>query len=272
VPPLGAAHACGSLSDHHPDGFMGATGVAALPAPGTPAPPVLVQDERTQCPQSGVWVGAAATVDLRSCTIARCMGPGIKIYRGRLFARSNSIAFSSRGANVVANGGRVTLDGNEITGANGDGVSCWNSCDMIVTGNRIHANSGSGIAVNTGFCSVTIRHNSVFDNECQGVLFATTKKHILGSDSVEAENKIHDNNKSQQQASAREGGPMPPLIQRTPSGSSSMGSSGGSLLAAAAPHAPPPMPMEGAAPAGESSSSSSSSSSGGAAAVDAAHQ
>merc|ERR1719231_642578 len=146
----------------------------------TPPPPVSVpatHEDRTQCqcPQSGVWVGAAASVELRGCTIACCMGPGIKIYRGRLLAQRNTIAFSSRGANVVANGGHVVLEGNEIRGANGDGVSSWNNSIMRIEHNSIHANTGAGIAVNTGGGSVTISNNTVFDN-CQAVLFATSSK------------------------------------------------------------------------------------------------
>jgi len=123
-----------------------------------------------------VWVGAAACVELHGCTIAACMGPGVKIYRGRLLARGNTIAFSSRGANVVANGGHVVLEGNDIRGANGDGVSSWNNSVMRIERNSIHANSGAGIAVNTGGGSVTIANNAVFDNTCQAVLFATSSK------------------------------------------------------------------------------------------------
>lgn len=144
--------------------------VAAMPMAGTSS------DERTQCPQSGVWVGAAASVELIQCTISSCMGPGVKIYRGRLLARGNTIAFSSRGANVVANGGHIVLDENDIYGANGDGVSSWNNSVMRIERNSIHANSGAGIAVNTGGGSVTIANNAVFDNACQAVLFATSAK------------------------------------------------------------------------------------------------
>ena len=139
-------------------------------------------DERSSCPQSGVWVGAAASVVLQGCTISACMGPGVKIYRGRLLAQCNTIAFSSRGANVVANGGYVELENNDIRGANGDGVSSWNNSVMRIERNSIHSNSGAGIAVNTGGGSVTIAHNSVFDNACQAVLFTTSSAHATLKD------------------------------------------------------------------------------------------
>ena len=72
-----------------------------------------------------------------------CQGPGIKIYRGELRAEGNTIAFASRGANVVANGGRVKMLHNEIKGALGDGVSSWNNSHLSLDTNRIHANSGA---------------------------------------------------------------------------------------------------------------------------------
>jgi len=149
--------------------------LAAQSAPWPVAMPAA-GDDISQCPQSGVWVGAAAAVELHGCTIAACMGPGIKIYRGRLLAQQNTIAFSSRGANVVANGGHVVLEGNDIKGANGDGVSSWNNSVMRIERNSIHANSGAGIAVNTAGGSVTISNNTVFNNACQAVVFARSTK------------------------------------------------------------------------------------------------
>jgi hypothetical protein len=141
-----------------------------------------VHDPASQSPQSGVWVGAAACVEMRGCTIANCMGPGVKIYRGRLRAHGNTIAFSSRGANVVANGGHVVLEDNEIHGATGDGISSWNNSVMHIVRNRIHGNSGAGIAINSGAGSVNICHNAVFENACQPVLFATSSKQATVSD------------------------------------------------------------------------------------------
>mmetsp|Transcript_65068 Transcript_65068/g.128675 ORF Transcript_65068/g.128675 Transcript_65068/m.128675 type:complete len:658 (-) Transcript_65068:226-2199(-) len=147
---------------------------SALPPPSVSGNPF--HDERSHCPQSGVWVGAAASVELTGCVISACMGPGVKIYRGKLKARQNTIAFSSRGANVVANGGQILLQDNEIKGANGDGISSWHNSDMRIERNSIHANSGAGIAVNTGGGFVRISNNAVFDNACQNVLFATSQK------------------------------------------------------------------------------------------------
>lgn len=102
-----------------------------------------------ELPQCGVWVGAAARVLLRGCLISRTLGPGVKVYRGELEAVGNTIAFSSRGANVVANGGRVRLSGNQIQGATGDGVSVWNCTQLSADGNRIQGNTGSGIVINS---------------------------------------------------------------------------------------------------------------------------
>lgn len=148
----------------------------AVPCENSPTVPFVTHRERSQCPQSGVWVGAASSVELRGCTIAACMGPGVKIYRGRLHAHGNTIAFSERGANVVANGGHVTLEANEIAGANGDGVSSWNNSVMRIERNSIHGNTGAGIAINTGGGSVHISGNTVFDNRSQAVLFATSSR------------------------------------------------------------------------------------------------
>jgi len=138
-------------------------------------------------PQSGVWVGAAARVRLSKSLVLCCQGPGIKIYRGELEAEENTVAFASRGANVVVNGGKVTLRGNEIKGALGDGVSSWNNSHLSLDANRIHANSGAGIAINTGGGAVSITRNLVFDNCCSAVLFATpqTKQATLSDNDLE---------------------------------------------------------------------------------------
>lgn len=126
-----------------------------------------------QDPQSGLWVGTGARVRLHRSWVLCCPGPGIKIYQGELEAEANTIAFASRGANVVANGGKVVLRGSEIKGALGDGVSSWNNAHLSLDTNRIHANSGAGIAINTGGGAVHMTSNRVFDNCCSGVLFAT---------------------------------------------------------------------------------------------------
>jgi len=149
------------------------------------APPAI--EERGQDPQSGLWVGAAARVHLSRSMILCCQGPGIKIYRGELEAEDNTIAFASRGANVVANGGKVRLLRNEIKGALGDGVSSWNNSQLHLETNRVHANSGAGIAINTGGGAVNITNNVVFDNCCSAVLFATsqTKQATLSDNDLE---------------------------------------------------------------------------------------
>lgn len=122
---------------------------AGQPWLGAERPSVVVANEQAapadtaQDPQSGLWVGAAARVELSDSMILCCQGPGIKIYRGELKAEDNTIAFASRGANVVANGGRVKLLRNEIKGALGDGVTSWNNAHVTLDTNRIHANSGA---------------------------------------------------------------------------------------------------------------------------------
>jgi len=125
-------------------------------------------------PQSGVWVGACASVRLRHNTIACCRGPGVKIYRGKLLAEHNTIAFSWCGANVVVNSGRIVLTQNAIHGARGDGISSWNNSHIEIDGNTIHSNTGTGITINTGGGSVAIVRNSFFGNTLTAVQFATS--------------------------------------------------------------------------------------------------
>jgi len=132
-------------------------------------------DQRQDRPQTGVWVGAAASVRMSRNIISCTMGPGIKIYRGRLEAEENTIAFSCRGANIVANGGKVLLLRNEIRGAVGDGISSWNNAQMRVEQNRIHSNSGSGVAINSVGGEVSITDNYVFNNSKAAVLFVTSQ-------------------------------------------------------------------------------------------------
>jgi len=132
-------------------------------------------DERLQDPQSGIWIGGAAFVQLRASTLSCCRGPGIKVHRGRLDAQDNTIAYSTRGANVVVNGGHVVLTHNEIKGAHGDGVASWNKSHVEVQHNRVHANSGAGIAINSSSGTVAITDNSVYDNTSAPVVFATSQ-------------------------------------------------------------------------------------------------
>lgn len=132
-------------------------------------------EQRLDRPQSGVWVGAAATVRMSRCTISCTLGPGIKIYRGQVEAEDSTIAFSCRGANVVANGGRVRLLRNEIRGAVGDGISAWNNAHMDVTSNHIHFNSGCGVAINSGGGRVRIQGNTLVDNSKAAIWFVTSQ-------------------------------------------------------------------------------------------------
>merc|ERR1719453_533114 len=128
--------------------------------------------EAPQDPQSGVWVGAAAHVLLKRCVISCCMGPGIKIYRGKLDAALNTVAYSRCGGNVVANGGHVKLDRNNIHGAQGDGVVSWSNTKMEVHNNCIYDNTGSGVAIKAGGREVEITNNCVYNNQGPALMFA----------------------------------------------------------------------------------------------------
>jgi len=167
--------------------FQGATvpgGAWQQPPPPQLFPPAAddAAGATRQGPQSGVWVGACASVTLRRNIIACCSGPGVKIYRGRLLAEGNTVAFSRCGANVVSNSGRVTLTHNAIHGARGDGVSSWNNSHIALENNTIHSNRGTGITINTGGGSVSIARNSFFANELTAVQFSTSlvKKVTIG--------------------------------------------------------------------------------------------
>ncbi|KAL1524504.1 hypothetical protein AB1Y20_019398 [Prymnesium parvum] len=182
---------CGGTSATTIEEALEAFGGAPLPGESWESPPppacIPLADEvaglTRQGPQSGVWVGACAVVTLRYNTIACCSGPGVKIYRGRLAAESNTIAFSRSGANVVSNSGRVRLTDNAIHGARGDGVSSWNNSHIALERNTIHSNLGTGITINTGGGSVAILENSFFGNTHTAVQFATSNvKHVtIGS-------------------------------------------------------------------------------------------
>ena len=177
-----AAHAM-QVFEHAPPAGQPWLGVQRPSVPTTEG----IAAGTAQDPQSGLWVGAAARVRLSNSLVLGCQGPGIKIYRGELEAEGNTVAFASRGANVVVNGGKVTLRGNEIKGALGDGVSSWNNSHLSLEANRIHANSGAGIAINTGGGAVSITRNLVFDNCCSAILFATsqTKPATLSDNDLE---------------------------------------------------------------------------------------
>ena len=170
---------CGGAASQPAEAMQVFAGAPAAGHPWASALPdgVLAEDSfggggaRQDRPQAGVWVGAAARVVLRRCLILCTVGPGIKIYRGELEAEENTIAFSYRGANVVANGGKVLLRRNEIRGATGDGISSWNDAHLTVDDNHIHSNTGSGIAVNAANGKVSITGNTVEGNQNSAVLF-----------------------------------------------------------------------------------------------------
>jgi len=173
---------CGGGATSVPQALRAFDGVPCPGEPWTSGPPEsgvsdtrLPDDQRQDRPQTGVWVGAAASVRMSRNIICSTMGPGIKIYRGTLEAEGNTIAFSCRGANVVANGGKVLLLRNEIRGAVGDGISSWNNAQMRVEQNRIHSNSGSGVAINSVGGEVSITDNYVFNNTKAAVLFVTSQ-------------------------------------------------------------------------------------------------
>jgi len=173
---------CGGGATSVPQALRAFEGAPCPGEPWTSRPPSCnssdsraPDDQRQDRPQTGVWVGAAAIVHMSQNIISCTMGPGIKIYRGSLEAEDNTIAFSCRGANVVANGGKVLLQRNEIRGAVGDGISSWNNAQIRVEQNRIHSNSGSGVAINSEGGKVSITDNYVFNNSKAAVLFVTSQ-------------------------------------------------------------------------------------------------
>uniref|UniRef100_A0A7S0PW31 F-box domain-containing protein n=1 Tax=Coccolithus braarudii TaxID=221442 RepID=A0A7S0PW31_9EUKA len=173
---------CGGGATSVPQALRAFDGAPCPGEPWTTGPPAssmsdsrVADDARQDRPQTGVWVGAAASVHMSRNIISCTMGPGIKIYRGTLEAEENTIAFSCRGANVVANGGKVLLLRNEIRGAVGDGISSWNNAQMRVERNRIHSNTGSGVAINSVGGEVSITDNYVFNNTKAAVLFVTSQ-------------------------------------------------------------------------------------------------
>lgn len=173
---------CGGGATSVPQALRAFEGAPCPGEPWTDGPPSSSisdsrppDDQRQDRPQTGVWVGAAASVRMSRNIISCTMGPGIKIYRGTLEAEENTIAFSCRGANIVANGGKVLLLRNEIRGAVGDGISSWNNAQMRVEQNRIHSNSGSGVAINSVGGEVSITDNYVFNNSKAAVLFVTSQ-------------------------------------------------------------------------------------------------
>ena len=85
-------------------------------------------------------------------------------------APGNTIGFSTRGANVVANGGHVVLERNEIVGSKGDGVASWNDCYLRVRHNSIHSNVGFGVLMNTDAGFSTVEHNALWENGEGGAL------------------------------------------------------------------------------------------------------
>jgi len=168
LPPAASASASADDGDYGGDGEHGGAGGGSGGDGGG--------DDvgRRAGPQSGVWVGAGASVKMLGNTIVGCKGPGVKVYRGKLDAQRNTIAFSACGANVVANAGRVVLTDNEIVGARGDGVSSWNHACIRIERNRIHANRGTGITVNTGGGTVEIVGNAFINNKLTAVMFAVS--------------------------------------------------------------------------------------------------
>ena len=115
-------------------------------------------------PQSGVWVGIGAHAIVESCAISCCMGPGIKVYRGKLNASFNTIAFSRCGGNVVANGGVITLYKNSIHGSGSNGVVTWSNANISIIENDIWSNTGYGIEIKRGAVLVAITDNRIYDN------------------------------------------------------------------------------------------------------------
>lgn len=140
-------------------------------------------DDRPQC---GIWIGIAAYVFIQDSFIISTMGPGIKLYRGEAFVKNSTIAFSHKGANIIANGGKISLESNEILAAFGDGISIWNKTDLYLKNNSIHSNTNSGIANNSIGGKFLVTNNKIFNNTKCGIFFTTSKfdNQILNSNLI----------------------------------------------------------------------------------------
>lgn len=147
---------------------------STLDAESMPSPPLSPPSVPRDRPQSGLWVGAAASVELRKSMISCTHGPAIKVNRGRVDAEGCDISFSRLGANIVANGGSVRLVNSHIRGACGEGCSAWNGAKVSLRRNHICDNDGSGLAINsagTRGADIEIVGNAITGNRRSGVMF-----------------------------------------------------------------------------------------------------
>ena len=114
------------------------------PEPGqswsTSSPHAPVHEHVGQSPQSGVWEAPQHASSFAAAQSPTAWAPASNLPRSTL-AQRNTIA-CSRGANVVANGGHIVLEDNEIY-ARREMASSWNNSVMSIARNSIHGNSGA---------------------------------------------------------------------------------------------------------------------------------
>lgn len=160
---------------------------------GAPPPPCRSGLSAHEPPQTGVSVGPAARAELTGCHITHHRGPALKVCRGQLIARESVISHSACGANVVVNGGRISLLDNEVHSARGDGIASWNNPGLTIERNRIHSNAGSGIALNSGSADTTITANHIFGNAAAAVRCSASRAEaaLVGNTIEEVEGAMH---------------------------------------------------------------------------------
>lgn len=159
-----------------------------VPAPGAKwnAPPPIGHVAAQPQPQCGVWVGANSRAQMTRCMVLRTIGPGVKIYRGMLEANDSTIALARCGGGVVANGGEMRMQRNEVCGSNGHGISAWNRTQLHVTHSHIHSNEG-GISINTNVVGfLTITNNVIADNRKTGIyVHSPSHHHVVEANTCE---------------------------------------------------------------------------------------
>lgn len=123
-----------------------------------------------EIPQIGLCVTAVASVLMNKCNISSMLGPAIKVYRGEFEAYDSVFEYSKRGANIVINGGKVSLYRNVIRNSFCNGISSWSNSSVHMERNYIHSNTGSGVEINSDIKYVKMVDNRIVNNKTN-VLF-----------------------------------------------------------------------------------------------------
>ena len=121
-------------------------------------------------PQAGLCVMIAASVLMNKCHISSMLGPAIKVYRGEFEAYDSVFEYSKRGANIIINGGKISLYRNVIRNSFCNGISSWSNSCVHMERNYIHSNNGIGIEINSEMKYVKMVDNRVVNNK-MNILF-----------------------------------------------------------------------------------------------------